>query len=132
MLSFCGWGLKASFLLGTDYTSWAWIEDCLVCAETWERIKGWIGIRRSMTSLASGYKWLKKEARGSLWLNKAKRIAFACAVYHLWTARNRYIFESEAPSVESIISRVKTNVYIVIFSLYPYVLSHFESLAMGL
>ena len=106
--------------------------QCTISLQIWGHIKEWMGIRRYMPSLASGLRWLKRDARGSSWLCKAKKIAFASTVYHLWTARNYCIFEGQAAVAESIISRVKSDVYRVIFSLYPYALTYFETLAIGL
>jgi len=105
--------------------------QCTVSARIWRHIKLWMGMRRSMSTLASAIKWLRKEARGSSWQCKAKRVALACTVYYIWTARNRQIFEGQRPLVDSIISRVKAQVYRIIFSMYPYVVTHFESLARG-
>jgi len=105
--------------------------QCTVTSRIWGQIKAWMGMHRSMSTLASSFKWLKKEARGSSWLCKAKRVAFACTVYYIWAARNRQIFEGQRPLVDSIISRVKAQVYRIIFSMYPYVVTHFESLATG-
>jgi len=104
--------------------------QCEVSSRIWRQIKDWVGFRHSTASLASTVKWLRKEGRGSSWQSKAKQVAFACSVYYIWSARNRLIFEGQSILVDSIISRIKTQVYRIIFSMYPYVLSHFESLTM--
>ena len=49
-------------------------------------------------------------------------MALTATVYHIWVIRNLVIFENVKPYVGSIIYRIKTFVYRVIFALYPYVL----------
>ncbi|GFP82681.1 putative ribonuclease h protein at1g65750 [Phtheirospermum japonicum] len=63
--------------------------ECTFSGEIWRGIRDWIGIRRSMTTIASALKWIKKEGRGTTWHGKAKRMALASTVYHIWIARNR-------------------------------------------
>ncbi|KAK6149457.1 hypothetical protein DH2020_016982 [Rehmannia glutinosa] len=94
-------------------------------------IRAWIGIKREMSTLSSGLKWLKKEAKGTSRQSKVKCIAFATTVYHIWNARNRLIFEDEVPNPNYVIHRIKTHVYKVVFSLYPSVLIDLENLAIG-
>lgn len=104
--------------------------DCPFSARVWNSIKDWLGITRAMTTLASALKWMKKEARGTTWHSKAKRIALASTVYYIWMARNRMIFENLRPHVESIVRRIKTHIYKVIFSLYPHVSTQYETMAI--
>lgn len=66
--------------------------QCEISSRIWGQIKDWMGLRRSMSTLASALKWLKKEARGSPWQSKAKRVALACTVYYIRSALNRLIF----------------------------------------
>lgn len=96
--------------------------ECMVTKNIWTSIRIWIGLRREMSSLESGVKWLKKEGRGSSWLPKARRIAFASTVYHIWTARNKSVFEGLRPSVPGIVHQIKAHVYRVIFGHFPHVL----------
>jgi len=84
-----------------------------------------------MSTLSSAIKWLIKEARGPSWINKLKKIAFACTVYFIWVVRNSFIFENVQPNVGGLVCKVKTFVYKVIFTMYPQVLIRFEGLALG-
>ena len=104
---------------------------CPFTAAVWAQIRSWLGISRAMSTLSSAIKWLLKEARGSSWICKLKKITFACTVYHIWTARNSFIFDNVHPIVEALVCKVKTFVYKVIFTLYPHVLNHFKGLALG-
>lgn len=80
------------------------------------------GLHRAMSTLESGVKWLKKESKGGSWRQKAKRVAFASTVYHIWKARNKQIFEGLHPSEQGIIRQIKYHVYSVIFGHFPHVL----------
>ena len=95
---------------------------CQFGAAIWEHVKSWLGMHRAMSTIQSTLRWLKKEARGTSWRSKAKYIAFSCTVYYIWNARNRCIFEGQCPSVTDIVSKIKTHVYRVLFTLYPHVL----------
>ncbi|KAK6123842.1 hypothetical protein DH2020_042409 [Rehmannia glutinosa] len=105
--------------------------SCPFSATIWAEIRAWIGIKRKMSTLSSGLKWLKKEAKGTSRQSKVKCIAFATTVYHIWNARNRLIFEDEVPNPNYVIHHIKTHVYKVMFSLYPSVLIDLENLAIG-
>ncbi|XP_022878613.1 uncharacterized protein LOC111396409 [Olea europaea var. sylvestris] len=76
--------------------------QCSFASSIWMKIKVWTGIRRSMTTIPSALKWMKKEARGTSWQSKSKSIALASTVYHIWMARNRKVFEEPSPHVDSI------------------------------
>lgn len=103
---------------------------CPFTADVWHAIRTWIGIHRASTTIASSLKWLKKEARGTGWQSRAKRMAFASTVYHIWATRNRLIFEDTRTTVDELIFTIKTNVYKAMFTLYPSVLIEFERLAV--
>lgn len=83
-----------------------------------------------MSTIAMALKWIKKEGRWMGWQNKAKRIAFASTVYHIWATRNKQIFEDVVSDKEDIIHKIKSHVHRVMFVLYPDVLSLFETLAI--
>ena len=104
--------------------------QCPLSSRVWSSIKAWVGLSRSMSSLPSALKWLKKETRGNSWFSKFKRIAFSSTVYQIWTARNRFIFEGLPAIAECIIHRIKTSVYRAMFALYPQALVQLEALAI--
>ncbi|XP_022895208.1 uncharacterized protein LOC111409387 [Olea europaea var. sylvestris] len=105
---------------------------CSFTSSLWGSIRSWLGITRSMSTLAIALKWMKKENRGTSWLTKTKRVALASTVYYIWLTRNRMIFEDLPADLDSIARRIKTHVYKVMFTLYPDVLILYESLAMEL
>ncbi|XP_052203952.1 uncharacterized protein LOC127809227 [Diospyros lotus] len=119
-------------LCGTDVeTNSHLFFQCPFSKSVWGSIREWLGLSRLMSTIPSALKWLKKEARGSSWQAKVKRSALACTVYYLCNTRNRKIFEDNMPCIDSVIRRIKTQVYRVIFTLYPHVLIQFEALSMG-
>ena len=105
---------------------------CHVSLDVWSHIMDWMGMGRRLSSLDRVLRWLKKVAKGSTWQCIVKHMALGSTVYYLWEACKRLVFEDSQPIVECIIRRIKTCVYKTIFTLYPYVLVQFESLAMGL
>jgi len=105
--------------------------SCHFCSSVWDHVKRWLGIRRAMSSIRSSLRWLKKEARGTSWRNKAKLIAFSCTVYCIWNARNRFIFEGQHPNEDVLVRKIKTHVYRVLLALYPHVLILSNSLFEG-
>ena len=86
----------------------------------WTRIKEWLNISRAMSTINSALKWIRMESRGSGCNAKARRIALACTVYHIWNARNRKIFEGHATEVEVIVFTIKLNVYRTLYSMLPH------------
>jgi len=105
--------------------------QCAMSRSVWEHIKMWLGISRHLNTVGSALKWIRGQARGASWQSKAKQIALAATIYHIWQARNRMIFEDLRACKDSIINRIKTFVYRIMFSMYPYVLIQFESIVMG-
>ncbi|GFS30621.1 hypothetical protein Acr_00g0012980 [Actinidia rufa] len=55
-------------------------------------VKGWLGFRRSLSTLKAAVKWSIKEARGTGIQSKAKRLGIACTTYFVWEARNLRTF----------------------------------------
>ncbi|XP_052198247.1 uncharacterized protein LOC127805524 [Diospyros lotus] len=105
--------------------------QCSMSSSVWGHIKAWLGISRDMTTIGSTLKWIKREARGASWQGKAKRIALAAMIYHIWQAWNRKVFEDLRACGDNIINRIKTLVYRIMFCMYPYVLIQYEAIAMG-
>ncbi|KAL0395453.1 UNVERIFIED_CONTAM: hypothetical protein Slati_4511500 [Sesamum latifolium] len=66
--------------------------ECSFSDYVWSHIQHWVGISRSMSTLLSTVKWLKKEKTGSSVLNKARHIALAYTVHSPWRHRNEVIF----------------------------------------
>ncbi|KAL2246688.1 UNVERIFIED_CONTAM: Mitochondrial carnitine/acylcarnitine carrier-like protein [Sesamum indicum] len=94
--------------------------ECPFSSFVWSRIRHWIGISRTMSTLQSATKWLKKEKIGSSVQNKARHLALACTVYTLWRHRNEVIFEGSTPCPEGLIRFVKVTLYRVLWTLFPH------------
>ncbi|KAL2250269.1 UNVERIFIED_CONTAM: hypothetical protein Sindi_2500600, partial [Sesamum indicum] len=74
--------------------------ECPFSNFVWSRIRHWLGINRTMSTLQSATKWLKKEKQVRSVQNKARHLALACTVYTLWRQRNEVIFEGSTACPE--------------------------------
>jgi len=92
--------------------------ECVFSKTVWTRIKYWLNIHRSMSTIQSALKWIKKESRGSGRNARARCTALACTVYQIWNARNRRIFEDQVMDVEGIVFRIQLHVYRTLYSLF--------------
>ena len=91
--------------------------QCDIGKHVWFLIKQWLKITRAMSTLKSATKWLIKEARGTGIQSKAKKVALACTVYHIWEARNKRIFEGVIKQPDAIVRQIQMQVYRVMFNL---------------
>ncbi|KAI3463758.1 hypothetical protein Pfo_020421 [Paulownia fortunei] len=82
--------------------------DCNFSSNVWNQVRNWLNIKRLMSTLCSALKYLKKEARGTTWHNKVKKVGLATT--------------GLKPHPASIIRQIKTQVYKLMFSLYPNIL----------
>ncbi|KAL2232350.1 UNVERIFIED_CONTAM: Retrovirus-related Pol polyprotein from type-2 retrotransposable element R2DM [Sesamum indicum] len=94
--------------------------ECPFSNFVWSRIRHWLGINRTMSTLQSAVKWLKKEKTGFSVQNKARHLALACTVYTLWRQRNEVIFEGSTACPERLINLVKVTLYRVLWTLFPH------------
>ena len=94
--------------------------SCAFSNLIWARVREWLGISRAMSTVDSALKWIRRESRGSGRNAKARCMALACTVYHIWNARNRKMFEGQVLEVEVIIFKIKLHVYRTLYSLYPH------------
>jgi hypothetical protein len=97
--------------------------SCPFVHSVWTATLAWLGIRRSMSTLASALKWLKKEARGTRIGTKAKKVALACMVHCIWRVCNQTVFEGKAPSIQSTIFWIQVHVYRNLHTLYPSIMA---------
>lgn len=93
--------------------------SCAFTRGIWQHIRDWLGIRRSMSTLHSAVKWLKKENKGRSVHNKAKYIALACTVYMIWKRRNMLIFEGIQVAEDELVYKIKIHVYRILYSNFP-------------
>ncbi|KAL2225249.1 UNVERIFIED_CONTAM: Retrovirus-related Pol polyprotein from type-2 retrotransposable element R2DM, partial [Sesamum indicum] len=94
--------------------------ECPFSNFVWSRIRHWLGINRTMSTLQSAVKWLKKEKTGSSVQNKARHLALACTVYTLWRQRNEIIFEGSTACPERLVNLVKVTLFRVLWTLFPH------------
>lgn len=72
--------------------------QCSFVKAAWYKIRRWLNIQRSMTTLLSSIKWIKKDLRGANIHNKAVVLAFAATVYIIWITRNKIMFSGSSAS----------------------------------
>ncbi|GAA0160393.1 hypothetical protein LIER_16958 [Lithospermum erythrorhizon] len=60
-----------------------------------------------MSTIDSSIKWIQKEHKGGPPVSREFRLAYYCAVYMIWLARNAWAHDREEVSPDSIISKVK-------------------------
>ncbi|XP_057965889.1 uncharacterized protein LOC131156317 [Malania oleifera] len=80
---------------------------CKFLEEVWREIKGWMGLRRSMSTIKAATKWIHKEVKGNGVHAAGKRIALATTVYFIWHFRNRYRFENHVISPIELVIVIK-------------------------
>ena len=72
-----------------------------------------------MQTIKAAIKWMIKEARGTDFLSKIKKIALACTVHLIWGARNKRNFEGKIEHPEAIFRHIQIQTYRSIYNLFP-------------
>ena len=72
-----------------------------------------------MQTLKAAVKWMIKEARGTGFPAKIKRIGLACTVYYIWKTQNKRLFEDKIEQPEAIARRIQIQSYRILYSLFP-------------
>ncbi|KAK6131672.1 hypothetical protein DH2020_034579 [Rehmannia glutinosa] len=91
---------------------------CPVTNSLWCRIKTWLRITRTMSTLASAIKWIKKDRVDPI-LKKARSIALCAFVSHIWKARNAFIFDGTPFTEEAIFHKIQKHVYKALYFRFP-------------
>ncbi|GFS32294.1 hypothetical protein Acr_00g0021820 [Actinidia rufa] len=92
---------------------------CNIGNQIWATVKSWLRISRTMQTLKAAVKWMIKEARGTGFPAKIKRIGLACTVYYIWEARKKRLFEDKIEQPEAISRRIQIQTYKILYSLFP-------------
>lgn len=106
----CGYALETSDHL---------FFRCSFAHSVWKKIREWLNIRRSMNTLRSVVKWIKKDYRGALISNKAILIAFAATIYLIQKARNNKLFSGVHHNIPAILKSIQIYVYSILDAFYP-------------
>lgn len=93
--------------------------SCTFVSSIWSRVRSWLNIRRSMSTLHSAIKWIKKDYGSAFIKSKDVVLAFAATIYNIWNARNKVIFAGKQVSSSETLNSFKTLVYTVLSSFYP-------------
>lgn len=91
---------------------------CTFVSVVWRRIREWLNINKSMSTLLSMVKWIKKNYGGAFIDSKVVVLAFAATIYSIWSFRNQILFAKRNTSVEEILHIIKTLVLTVVYSIY--------------
>ncbi|KAL8521518.1 hypothetical protein ACS0TY_011871 [Phlomoides rotata] len=70
-----------------------------------------------MTTIHSAVKWLKKELGVGVVRVRARMLSLLCSIYLLWKVRNEIVFDSAVFNHNSVVKRIKTMVYKVLYTL---------------
>ena len=77
----------------------------------WAKIKSWLRIGRSMSSLRSAIRGLN--SKRSNMKSRMRRVSLAITVYLIWEERNRWVFDAQSREVDSVFRRFQILFYIV-------------------
>ncbi|KAH6764595.1 hypothetical protein C2S51_015844 [Perilla frutescens var. frutescens] len=93
--------------------------DCAFSQRVWEELHAWLGIAHLSSTILSAIKWIKKDKRATVVLTKARWMALTCTIHIIWNSRNVANFEGMRCQPSDVIHRVKTQVYGILYSLFP-------------
>lgn len=93
--------------------------NCTFVKAVWYKFRLWLNIHRSMSTLQSSIKWIKKEFRGNFIHNKTVVLAFAATVYTIWNIRNKVLFTNCSSSTDECVKLIKTLVLSIIHAIHP-------------
>ncbi|XP_073275451.1 uncharacterized protein [Primulina huaijiensis] len=85
--------------------------ECPTSKTIWSNVRSWLGMRKIMSSPSAVLTAFRGVYRGSSFLNKMRCVALAATVYHIWSIRNRLIFDNEAPNIQGVILKIKVQVF---------------------
>lgn len=92
---------------------------CTFVSSIWRRIHRWLKVNRSMLTLNSTMKWIKKDHVGAFMHNKVVVLAFAAVVYCIWSARKKMLFAGRTLAANDILVTIQTHVLTILVALYP-------------
>ncbi|KAL1546539.1 hypothetical protein AAHA92_23121 [Salvia divinorum] len=93
---------------------------CQKTRDVWREIKGWLGMRRMMSTIQMAIKWMTKERHGAAVMRKARRLALMATVNLIWRARNAVVHDGTTFEPKHIVFEVKKITYEILYSLYPH------------
>ncbi|VFQ78789.1 unnamed protein product [Cuscuta campestris] len=81
--------------------------SCKVSKDVWRAVNIWLQMEGQLSTLNRAIRYLKAFRRGDVILKKARRIALACRVFHLWKLRNAVHFDQEPLRVDAVVFKIK-------------------------
>ncbi|XP_057512765.1 uncharacterized protein LOC130794818 [Actinidia eriantha] len=88
--------------------------QCNFARQVWNSVKGWLGFRRSLSTLKAAVKWSIKEDRSMGIQSKEKRLGIACTTYFVWEARNLRTFEGRVQAPEAVVRKIQMSIFRVL------------------
>lgn len=92
---------------------------CDKTREVWTTIKGWLGLRRVISTIPSAIQWMTKEKVSAV-IRKARRLALMTVISLTWRARNALVHEGTTFEPKHIIFEEKKLTYATLYTMYPH------------
>ncbi|XP_073029391.1 uncharacterized protein [Primulina eburnea] len=85
--------------------------ECLCTKIIWDRIRKWLGMKKCMRSPSAILCAFRSVYRGNSNIARLRFTAMAATVYHVWTMRNRVMFDGENLQVDDIVRKIQIHSY---------------------
>lgn len=93
--------------------------SCRMPYQVWEKVSTWSGCDKRTTAIKSSLKWINRTHRGTRLKSKGIRLSLLATIYHVWIARNNFVFNSVPLDRDSLVLRIEKDVCRVLYGLYP-------------
>ena len=93
--------------------------QCSYAGAIWSAVRAHFRIPNSVSSIPRALRWLRRRARTSGCLDRARVVALSTTVYYIWRARNVAIFDEELMPIDGVIRLVLSHIYRVLYDRFP-------------
>lgn len=102
--------------------------SCSKTKELWSLVKNWLRITGTVSTISNAILFCSRNKAGSGVLRKARWLAMAAMVNHIWYVRNKLKHQKTPFRVRAIFRDVKIDVIHVLYNLFPpeVVMSHMD------
>lgn len=102
--------------------------SCSKTRELWFLVKNWMKITGRISTILSAKRFRSRNKSGSGVLRKARWVAVAAVVNHIWFGRNKLKHQKIPFKAQLIFRDVKIDVFHVLYNLFPpdVVMSHMD------
>ncbi|XP_073151808.1 uncharacterized protein [Henckelia pumila] len=85
--------------------------DCTVARQLWGRFWMWMGVQCSVGSSSGLLRLLRGRFRGTTLRSRRCQTGIAVLIYHIWSARNRAVFEDYRPDADAIFRKTLIHIH---------------------